>query len=86
MLGTVTRYFNDKGYGFIRGEDGKSYFIHKSKLNGEYIERGYYVFFRTFVSDRSDYNAADISVIDAPEGNRQHGKNISYSRNRRLEY
>lgn len=39
MFGTVTRYFNDKGYGFIRGEDGKSYFIHKSKLNGEYIER-----------------------------------------------
>lgn len=41
MFGTVTRYFNDKGYGFIRGEDGKSYFIHKSKLKGEYIERGY---------------------------------------------
>ena len=74
MFGTVTRYFNDKGYGFIRGEDGKSYFIHKSKLDGEYIERGYYVFFRPFVSDRSDYNAADISVIDAPERNRQHGK------------
>jgi hypothetical protein len=47
MFGTVTRYFNDKGYGFIRGE---------------------------FVSDRSDYNAADVSVIDAPERNRQHGK------------
>lgn len=74
MFGTVTRYFNDKGYGFIRGEDGNSYFIHKSKLNGEYIEREYYVFFRPFVSDRSDYNAADISVIDAPERNRQHGK------------
>ena len=74
MFGTVTRYFNDKGYGFIRGEDGNSYFIHKSKLNGEYIERGYYVFFRSFVSDRSDYNAADISVIDAPERNKQRGK------------
>lgn len=32
MFGTVTKYFNDKGYGFIRGEDGKSYFVHKSKL------------------------------------------------------
>ena len=31
-------------------------------------------FFRPFVSDRSDYNAKDISVIDAPERNRQHGK------------
>lgn len=74
MFGTVTRYFNDKGYGYIRGEDGKSYFIHKSNLNGEYIETGYQVFFRPFVSDRSDYNAADISVIDAPERNRKYGK------------
>ena len=74
MFGTVTRYFNDKGCGFIRGEDGNSYFIHKSKLNGEYIERGYYVFFRPFVSDRSDYNVADISVIDALERNKQRGK------------
>lgn len=74
MFGIVTRYFNDKGYGFIRGEDGKSYFIHKSGLNGEYIESGYYVFFRPFINDRSDYNATDISVIDAPERNRQHGK------------
>lgn len=48
MFGTVTRYFKDKGYGFIRGEDGRSYFIHNSKLNGEYIERDYYVFFRPF--------------------------------------
>lgn len=24
MFGTVTKYFREKGYGFIRGEDGKS--------------------------------------------------------------
>ena len=24
MFGTVTRYFNDKGYGFIRGQNKKS--------------------------------------------------------------
>ena len=29
MFGTVTKYFRDKGYGFIRGQNGKSYFIHK---------------------------------------------------------
>ena len=69
------KWFNaEKGYGFIRGEDGNSYFIHKSKLQGEHIESGYYVFFRPFVNDRSDYNAKDISVIDAPERSRQHGK------------
>ena len=60
MFGTVTKYFRDKGYGFIRGEDGKSYFIHNSNLDDEYIESGYYVFFRPFVNDRSDYNAGDI--------------------------
>ena len=46
MFETVTRWFSDKGYGFIRGDDGESYFIHRSKLDGEYIERGYYVSFR----------------------------------------
>ncbi len=32
MFGTVTKYFRDKDYGFIRGQNGKSYFIHKSNL------------------------------------------------------
>lgn len=74
MFGTVTIYFKDKGYGVIRGDNGKLCFIHNSNLNDEYIESGYYVFFRPFVNDRSDYNAKDISVIDAPERSRQHGK------------
>lgn len=74
MFGTVTKYFRDKGYGFICGQNGKSYFIHNSNLDDEYIESGYYVFFRPFVNDRSDYNAGDITVIDAPERNIQHGK------------
>ena len=37
MYGKVTKYFSDKGYGFIRGEDGNTYFIHKSNLYGEHI-------------------------------------------------
>ena len=45
MYGKVTRYFHDRKFGFIRGEDGNTYFIHHSKLNGEYIDAGYYVFF-----------------------------------------
>ena len=52
-------------------EDGKSYFIHSSKLNGEYVERGYYVFFRPFSNDRSDYNAKDVTVIEATERKRR---------------
>lgn len=41
MFGTVTKYFAKRGYGFIRGEDGNTYYIHASKLYGEHIERGY---------------------------------------------
>ena len=74
MYGKVTRYFQDRGYGFIQGEDGNTYFIHHSKLNGEHIDTGYYVSFRSFQSDRSDYNAKDVMVIEAPERKRKHGK------------
>ena len=67
MIGKVTRYFEDKGYGFIRGEDNRQYFVHWSKLNGEHIERGYLVFFNVFANDRSDNNAMDITVIESTE-------------------
>ena len=32
MIGTVIRVFLDKGYGFIRGSDGLSRFLHASDL------------------------------------------------------
>ncbi len=67
MYGRVTRTFPDKGYGFILGEDRKSYFAHYSNLNGEQIAKGYYVYFKPFQNERSDYNAKSITVIDAPE-------------------
>ena len=46
MYGRVTKFFHDRGYGFILGEDGNTYFVHVSKLYGEYLDRGYYVFSR----------------------------------------
>ena len=67
MYGTVTRYYKDRGYGFIFGEDGNTYFIHRSKLYGEEIERGYYVYFKTFRNEKSDYNAKCVNVIEVPE-------------------
>ena len=72
MFGTVTKYFAKRGYGLIRGEDGNTYYIHASKLYGEHIERGYYVFFKTYQDDRSDYNARNVNVIEIPE--RKHRK------------
>lgn len=67
MYGRVTKYFPDKGYGFIRGEDNNSYFVHHSQLKGENIEKGYYVSFKSYKTDRSDYNAGNISVIETSD-------------------
>ena len=67
MYGRVTKYFTDRGYGFIYGEDRNSYFVHRSQLNDEHIERGYYVSFKPYKSDRSDYNAGDVVVIETPD-------------------
>lgn len=74
MYGRVTKYFHDRGYGFIRGENGNTYFIHASKLYGEYLEPGYYVYFKTFADDRSDYNAKNVNVIEVPERRRSKRK------------
>lgn len=71
MFGRVTKYFHEKGFGFIRGEDGNSYFIHASKLRGEYLDKGYYVFFKPYADDRSDYNAKNVSVIEVPDTKRR---------------
>lgn len=34
MEGKVKWFKNDKGYGFITGEDGKDYFMHYTALEG----------------------------------------------------
>ena len=73
MYGRVIRYFHDRKFGFIRGEEGNAYFIHHSKLDGEYIDSGYFVFFRSFQNDRSDYNAKNVMVIETPERKRNNG-------------
>ncbi|GEM_PF-767576 len=67
MIGRVIKYFEDKGYGFIRGENNQTYFIHWSKLNGEHVERGFWCIFDVYSDDRAD-NKAFISVIESAEG------------------
>ena len=74
MIGRVTKYFEDKGYGFIRGENNQQYFIHHSKLNGEDVERGYLVYFDVYSDDRADNKAVKISVIEATERNRRNNR------------
>ncbi len=74
MFGTVTKYFEDKGYGFICGENGQTYFIHWSKLKGEHVERGYVVYFDMYSDDIADNKAMNISVIEATERKYKNGK------------
>jgi CspA family cold shock protein len=34
MNGTIKRLTPDRGFGFIRGEDGNEYFFHRSEVGG----------------------------------------------------
>ena len=38
MKGTITRLVADKGFGFIKGEDGVDYFMHRSAVQGGQFE------------------------------------------------
>jgi cold shock CspA family protein len=38
MTGKIARVIPDKGFGFIKGEDGKEYFFHRSEINGFWEE------------------------------------------------
>jgi CspA family cold shock protein len=33
--GTVMRWLDGRGYGFIKGEDGKEVFVHNSEIQGK---------------------------------------------------
>ena len=33
--GTVTRWLDQRGFGFIKGEDGKELFVHNSDIEGK---------------------------------------------------
>lgn len=67
MYGKVIKYVPDRGFGIILGEDKQTYFVLLSWLNGEHIEKGYYVFFKPFRNDRNDCNAKNVSVIYTPD-------------------
>ena len=34
-IGTVARWLGDRGFGFIKGEDGKEIFVHNSDIEGK---------------------------------------------------
>lgn len=48
MQGTVTMFKPERGYGFILGENGESYFVHHTSIfmpGFRYLERGQEVVF-----------------------------------------
>jgi CspA family cold shock protein len=64
MKGTIKRLLNDKGCGFIRAEDGKEYFFHKSGLKNckfEDLDEGHEVTFEDSESAKGP-RAEDVYV------------------------
>ncbi|MBU7012775.1 MAG: cold shock domain-containing protein [Theionarchaea archaeon] len=63
MKGTVQWYSVRKGYGFIRGEDGKDVFVHRTALPmGVYLNEGDEVEFEVEESDRGP-RAANVRKL-----------------------
>ena len=74
MKGVIIKYFSDKGYGFILGEDGNSYYFHISKFkNRNEFEQNFQEYYRyrfddgccqiSFVPSTSDRGLCAINII-----------------------
>ncbi len=64
MNGTIKKVTRDRGFGFIRAEDGTEYFFHQSELRGglqfSELKEGQRVRFETQPSEKGP-RAADIN-------------------------
>ncbi len=64
VKGVVKKYIQEKGYGFIAGDDGKSVFVHQSniKMDGyRFLEEGQVVAFDLEQNEKG-YNALNVEV------------------------
>jgi cold shock CspA family protein len=66
MQGEVKFYLVMDGFGFINGEDGQEYFVHKTQLLGRKLIKGERVAFEVG-KFKNRTVAVKISPIDAPE-------------------
>ena len=65
MRGSIVRYFDEKGFGFIES-GGKEYFFHvKSVSNRNEIESGTEVEFESETTTKGE-SAKDVRVVQAP--------------------
>lgn len=77
MKGTVKRLLRDRGYGFIRGEDGKEYFFHLSDLRGvtwDDLQEGEPVEF--LQQDSRGNKARSVKRVGAPVEHRDEGERL----------
>lgn len=71
MKGRVYKFFNDKGYGFITGEDDESYFFHITQLtNASTINVGYLVEFDVSNTPK-EKQAQQIRTVQAMSSNKR---------------
>ena len=69
MKGTVKNFKKDRGFGFIKGEDGKDYFFHYSEIQAEgyrSAEPGEEVEFEPSDGDRGLRASKVVKIADAP--------------------
>lgn len=65
MKGFISRFFCDRGYGFIKAEDGQYYFCHISNVDipdGEYPEKGQEVQFE-LATRRNGIEAVEVHLV-----------------------
>lgn len=67
MLGRVTNYNKERGFGFIRSfENGETYFCHVSNIDDGTLERGYVVNFNPRIDAEKDRRyATNVQVVDS---------------------
>jgi CspA family cold shock protein len=67
MNGEIKRVFVEKGFGFIKGEDGADYFLHQSAVRGvqfESLEEGLRVTFKVVPSAKGQ-RAEQVQLVEA---------------------
>ena len=69
MRGRIKRYFSDKGYGFIAGEDGVDYYFHISNVRtAVQITQGSVVEFDVVrANDKKNNKAVNIKIIEVKD-------------------
>lgn len=87
MTGTIKTYLTDKNYGFIKGDDKKDYFFHKSSINNHDLEKicdGALVTFDQKATPKG-YNAIKILINSASNINYKTPDEIYTSKNTNIK-